>query len=131
MMASPLSQVQADLMVGLEGKNQSKTIKKIPNIIPSVFRVPPHARGPKTPSLEKVFCPKQDSNPRTLSLKFDTIPTWPLSLYLYSIHSSKFSKRNYIFPLHSQKLVTLFWPDFPKFYFFVDLGCANRKDWSE
>ena len=42
-------------------------------------------------------------------------------------HSSKFSKRNHIFPLHSQKLGDLFWPDFPKFHFFIDQGMRTGK----
>ena len=46
-------------------------------------------------------------------------------------HSSKFSKRNYIFPLHSQKLVTYFGQISPEFRFFVYQGGANRKDWSK
>ena len=46
-------------------------------------------------------------------------------------HSSKFSKRNYIFPLHSQKLVTYFGQISPDFAFLFIKGCANRRDWSK
>ena len=54
-----------------------------------------------------------------------------VTIFDFSVHSSKFSKRNYIFPLHSQKLVTYFGQISPRFRFFVYQGGGNWKDWSK
>ena len=41
-----------------------------------------------------------------------------------------FKKELYI-PSPFAKTGDLFWPDFPKFCFFVNQGGANRKEWSK
>ena len=46
---------------------------------------------------------------------------------IFGLHCSKFSKRNYTFPLPFAKTGELFWPDFPKFHFFDNQGVRTKR----
>ena len=48
----------------------------------------------------------------------------------YPTQFKNFKKELHL-PSPFAKTGDLFWPDFPKFHFFVDQGGAKWKDWSE
>ena len=52
-------------------------------------------------------------------------------MMVFTVQNFEFSKRNCIFPLHSQKVMTYFGQFTSKFLFFDHQRDANWKDWSK
>ena len=66
-------------------------------------------------------------SPGWIHLFFFSVQNWFCCCNIFNIHSSKFSKRNYIFPLHSQKLETYFGQISPNSTFLLIRGLRSGR----
>ena len=95
------------------------------------FPFPPAGRAPQEKTVSFLDYNSQDNDCSAFFdlTRFEIVT--PKGQLKYDISQFKIFKKELHLPSPFAKTGDLFWPDFPKFHFFVDQGGANRKDWSE
>ena len=81
------------------------------------------------PDVSNIILPLPVKLPLSIIQQPQLLCLQQVTIFDFSVHSSKFSKRNYIFPLHSQKLVTILarFPQISVFCLSVGTACTKGQ----